>query len=136
LFGVGNLGIDEIVALLKDSRQRFDGLLAPGTQHVWMHLVLSRQLADRLGFLEQLQYELRFERGGVNFFPAIILPNSDHFVVLIILSPRVAYSIVREQGKGEYKGQKGFVAPVRQRSLSATYAFTLPSLSILCGMRI
>jgi hypothetical protein len=48
LLGVGGLGIDKAVALLKDSRQPFDGLIAPGTQHVRMHLVLGSQLADRL----------------------------------------------------------------------------------------
>lgn len=83
LLGVGGLGIDETVALLKDRRQRFDGLIAPGTQHIGMHLVLGRQLANRFGFLEQLQYELSFERGGVSFFHAIILPNPGRFVVQI-----------------------------------------------------
>ena len=83
LLGVGGLGIDETIALLKDSRQRFDGLITPGTQHVGMHLILGRQFANRLGFLEQLQYELSFERGSVNFFHTIILPNPGRFVVQI-----------------------------------------------------
>jgi hypothetical protein len=52
-----------------------------------MHLVLGSQLANRLGFLEQLQHELGFERGAVNFFHTIILPNPGRFVVQISGSP-------------------------------------------------
>ena len=54
LLGVGSLGVDQTVTLLKGSRQQFDSLIAPDAQHVRMRLVLGSQLADRLGFLEQL----------------------------------------------------------------------------------
>jgi hypothetical protein len=48
-----------------------------------MDLVLGGKLADRQGFLEQLQDDLGFEPGGVSFFHAIILPNPGCFVVQI-----------------------------------------------------
>ena len=70
-----------------------------------MDTILRRELAEGLGFLQQLQYSLGFEAGAVRLFHLPILPNPGLLTVQILgstimLSYATASDLERELGAG------------------------------------
>jgi len=59
-----------------------------------VNAILRRELAERLGFLQQLQHDLSSHGGSVNFFHLAILPNPGVWTVQILGSTILSYSII------------------------------------------
>jgi len=81
---VGGPGFGHGVALLEYVGQSLDGSLLPFTQDVGVDAILGCELAEGLGFLQQLQHDLGFEGGTVRLFHVAILPNPGLLAVQIL----------------------------------------------------
>ncbi len=92
LLGVGGLGHCQTVAALEKAGKVLERLIAPGAQDIRMDAMLSGELVERLGLLQELQDNLGLEGGTVRSFHTVILPNPG------VLTVQILGSIIRSGG--------------------------------------